>query len=575
HGKTSILDRIRGTTVVSGEAGKITQIIGASIIPLEAIKKICGKLLETLKLDLTIPGLLVIDTPGHAAFTNLRKRGGSLADIAVLVVDINEGFKPQTIEALEILKNDKVPFIVAANKVDLVPGWEYDQQKGMISNINSLSPYAIGEFEKKIYELVGRLHEFGLQSERFDRVSDYTKQIAIVPVSALTGQGIPELLMVLTGLAQKYLEQCLECEVDGPAKGTVLEVKEEKGLGTTLDVIIYDGGIKVNDILVIGGIGGAIVTKVRSLMEPAPLTEMREKKAKFKQVREVFAAAGVKISAPNLDEVVAGMPIRSCAPEDLEKVKAELQQEIEEVLIETDKDGIIVKADSLGSLEALLLMLKEKGISVRSASIGNITKKDISKAESGEDAFSKIILGFNVEVIPDAQEFLKGKEVKVLIHEVIYQIIDSYSKHVTELKKEIEMKELNKLVRPCKFFVMKGYMFRQSSPAIVGAEIEIGMIKTGDPVMDKTGKKITQVKSLESEGDNITKAEQGKQLAISMDGVTVGRQVREGEYYYSDIPENDFKKLKGLKQYLSESEVKVMKEIAEIKRKINPVWGIG
>ena len=575
HGKTTILDQIRGTSVVSGEAGKITQIIGASIIPLETIQKICGKLLDVLKLDFTLPGLLFIDTPGHAAFSNLRKRGGALADIAILVVNINEGFKPQTIEAIEILKADKTPFIVAANKIDLIPGWDQDKNKSLIENINNLPTNIGGEFEKRLYELVGKLHDFGFPAERFDRVEDYTKQIAIVPVSGLTGQGIPELLMVLTGLAQKFLEKGLECDVNTFAKGTILEVKEEKGLGTTLDVIIYNGKLKVNDTIVIGGLDKPITTKVRSLLEPLPLMEMRERKAKFKQMKEVTAATGVKISAPNLDGAVAGMPIRSCSPEKVKEVEEEIQQEIEEVLIETDQEGILVKADSLGSLEALLVMLKEKNISVHSASIGDITKKDISKAESGADEFNQIILGFNVKLTADAEDFLKDKKTKIINHQVIYHILDEYEKYVAELKKKIEAEKLSQLVKPCKFFVLKGYTFRQSNPAIVGVEIEIGSIKTGSHVMNKEGKQIGKVKNLESEGENLKEAEQGKQLAMALEGATVGRQVNEGDFYYSDVPEEDFKKLKELKQYLSEKEIVVMKEIAEIKRKNNAVWGVG
>ena len=575
HGKTTILDQIRGTKVVSGEAGKITQIIGASIIPLETIKKICGNLLDALKLNFTLPGLLFIDTPGHAAFSNLRKRGGALADIAILVVNINEGFKPQTIEALEILKADKTPFIVAANKIDLIPGWEQDKSKSLLENLNQLPTNISGEFEKRLYELVGKLHEFGFPAERFDRVEDYTKQIAIVPVSGLTGQGIPELLMVLTGLAQKFLEKCLECDVNTFAKGTVLEVKEEKGLGTTLDVIIYNGKLKVNDTIVIGGLEKPITTKIRSLLEPLPLMEMREKKAKFKQMKEVFAATGVKISAPNLDGAVAGMPLRSCQPNNIKQVEEEIQQEIEEVLIETDQEGIIVKADSLGSLEALLVMLKEKNIPVQSASIGDISKKDISKAESSADDFNQIILGFNVKLNSDVEDFLKDKKVKIITQPVIYHILEEYDKYVEELMKKIEAEQLGKLTKRCKFFVLKGYTFRQNNPAIVGVEIEIGSIKTNGYVMNKEGKQVGKVKNLESEGENLSEAKQGKQLAMAIEGATVGRQIKEGDFYYSDVPEEDFKKLKELKQYLSEKEIVIMKEIAEIKRKNNAIWGVG
>ena len=178
HGKTTLLDTIRHTTVAAAEKGGITQAVGVTIVPLATIKKICGKLLEVLKQKITVPGLLCIDTPGHAAFTSLRKRGGSLADIAILVVDINEGFKPQTLESMEILKAHKVPFIVAANKIDLIPYWKYDQKKLLLENINELDYQIQGEFEKRLYGLVGQFQEHDLQAERFDRVSDYTKQLA-------------------------------------------------------------------------------------------------------------------------------------------------------------------------------------------------------------------------------------------------------------------------------------------------------------------------------------------------------------------------------------------------------------
>ncbi len=580
HGKTSLLDKIRRTAVTSGEAGAITQAIGVSIIPIETIKKICGKLLNVLKNNLTVPGLLAIDTPGHAAFTSLRKRGGSLADIAILVVDINEGFKPQTIESIEILKANKVPFIIAANKIDLINGWQYDQTKNLLENVNSLSYEIQGGFEKKMYELVGNMQEHGLQAERFDRVEDYTKQIAIVPLSAHTGQGIPELLMVLTGLAQKFLEKKLEIEESGNAKGTILEVKEEKGLGITLDTIIYNGKLKVNDTIIIGNVDEPIVTKIRALLEPAELAEMREKKSKFKNVKEVTAATGVKISAPGLEKSIAGMPIRSCTgnPEEIDQLKKEVQEEIGQIVMECDEClGVIVKADTIGGLEALRNLLQEKNIPISSASLGDITKKDLSKLESlkEKDDSHAVILGFNTKIQPDNKEQIKNKNLKVITHDVIYQIIDDYEKYVENLKKEIEMKELSSLVRPCKFAVLKGYTFRQSNPAIVGVEIEIGRIKSGDPIMNSAGKKISAVKSMQEGKDSVKLAEQGKQVAMAMENVTVGRQIEEGDFLYTDIPEDDFKKLKELKKNLTKMELEVLKETAEIKRKSNPVWGVG
>lgn len=574
HGKTSILDKIRGTSVVTGEAGKITQAIGASIIPLEVIKKVSGPLLEKLNLKFTIPGILFIDTPGHAAFSNLRKRGGALADIAVVVVDINEGFKPQTLEAIEILKADKVPFIIAANKIDLLSGWQA-KEGPLVKKISSQSPSVIEKFEKKIYELVGRLHELGFASERFDRVEDFTKQIVIVPTSAMTGDGIPELLMMIGGLAQKFLEKGLEYDISGPAKGTVLEVKEEKGLGVTLDVIIYDGNLKVNDTIVIGGMDGAIVTKIRSLLEPEPLAEMRVK-GKFKRVKGVFAATGVKISAPGLSEVVAGMPLRSCAAADIEKVKEEIQKEVEAVLIETDKEGVIIRADSLGSLEALIVLLKEKKIPITSATVGQISKKDISEAEGmlEKDPLLGVVLGFNVGLLPEIEEYAKTKGIAVLTNQVIYRLIQDLEKWREEKRKAIEAKELEVLVLPGKFRILPGYVFRQNNPAVVGVDMLGGKIKTGYPLMDAKGKKLTSVKAIQEEKESLTVAEAGKQVAVSMDGVTVGRQIHEGDVMYVDVPEEDFRKLKELKKYLGKGEITLLKEIASIKRDKNPVWGI-
>ena len=580
HGKTSLLDKIRSSSVAAGEPGAITQAIGVSIIPLSVIQKIAGKLLATLKMNISVPGLLAIDTPGHAAFTSLRKRGGSLADIAVVVIDINEGFKPQTLESIEILKANKVPFIVAANKVDLIHGWKFDAAKTLIENINELDYKVQGLFETKMYELVAKFAELGLNAERFDRVSDYTKQIAIVPVSAMTGQGIPELLLVLIALAQKYLEKQLTLEEHGFVKGTILEVKEEKGLGTTIDTIIYSGNLKVNDMVIIGGIDAPIVAKVRALLEPTALADMKDKKGKFQNVKEVYAATGVKIAAPGLEKAIAGMPLRACAGkiDDVEKLKLEVQEEVKEVVVEDSmEDGVIIKADTIGGLEALRVLLLEKKIPISSSSLGEITKKDISKLEmmKAKDEFVGVVLGFNVVVPSDVEEIVKAKQLMVVTDSVIYKIIERYEEYREKLKKEIELRELSALVRPCKFTIMKGYIFRQNNPAVVGVDIEVGKIRSGDPIMNLEGKRITTVKSMQQEQETVSVGEQGMQVAMAMDNVTVGRQINEGDYLYTDIPEDHFKKLKDLKKHLSKTEVEILKQIVEIKRRDNPVWGVG
>jgi len=572
HGKTSLQDHIRQTSTSQTEAGKITQHIGCSNITLKTIKNICGKLLDTLKLKLTIPGLLFIDSPGHAAFTSLRKRGGNLADIAILVIDINEGLMTQTLECIDILKQYKTPFIIALNKIDLVSGWQ-SKNEFLIQNIQSQSESIQKFLDTKLYELVGKLSELSINAERFDRIEDYTKQIAIVPTSAKTGEGLPELLMVLTGLAQKFMEQSLNINIEGKAKGTVLEVKEDKGIGKTLDVIIFDGTLKKNDIIVIGTLSQPIVTKVKSLLEPLPLKDIRDKKTKFNSVDKVSAAIGVKISAPEIDEVASGMPLRSCNKNEVEKVKKEIQKEIREVIIETDKQGLVIKADSLGSLEALIKLLKEKDIQVKKASIGNISKKDISDASINyeKDPLNSVILGFNVLVMPDVKV---PKNVKAFTNDIIYKLIEDFEKYKEEEKKRLEGKEIEFLVRPFKIQILKGYTFRQNNPAVVGVDVLEGKIKVNTPIMKNDGNRLTVIKSIQKDQKTVNEAEKNQQVAISLPKVTVGRQIKEGDILYSAIPEEDFRKLREFKKDLSQEEITILKEILEIMRKKNPVWGI-
>ena len=557
HGKTSILDSIRNTSVADKEAGGITQNITAHSIELNKIQETCGDLLKNI--NLTIPGILFIDSPGHEAFTTLRKRGGNIADIAILVIDINEGAKPQTLEAIEILKNSKTPFVIAANKIDRVGGFN-SNKKPILQNIKEQQEFVLADIETKLYKIVQTLHEQGLQSERFDRVKDHTKQVAIIPCSAKTKDGLPELLMVVSGLAQKFLEQSLETDLEKPAKGTILEVTEEKGIGKTLDVLIYDGKIKQNDAILIGTLNEPIKTKVKCLF--------KYEKSKLKEKKEVHASAGIKISAPDLDEAIPGMPIRVANKKENEIIK-ELQQEIDEVTIDTDNEGIVAKADTLGSLEALVSLLKDKEVKIKKAAIGNITKTDIAEASSNEDPLNQIVVGFNVKILEES------KDVRIITNEVVYKIVDDIVEYKEKKSKELESKEFENLVKPFKLKIMPGCMFRQLNPAIVGVDVLIGTARAGTPLMTSEGKKLTELKEIQDNKETVSVAKQGKEVAISLPNVTCGRQIKENDVLYSNIPQEDFKKLKKLmKKYLNESEVQLLKEIAKIKRNVNPTWGM-
>ena len=576
HGKTSVLDYLRGTTLADREAGKITQHIGATEVPLDKIKESCGELLDLFKLEFNIPGLLFIDTPGHEAFSNLRKRGGSIADIAVLVIDINQGIQPQTRESIEILKSFKVPFIIAANKVDLITGWN-SKDKIFIKNLKNRAENVTKYFNNNFYKILGNLSEMGFESNLYHQVEDHQKTVSIVPVSAKTGEGIPELLAVLTGLSQRFLTGKLEIETDAPAKGTILEIKEEKGMGTTADIIIYEGTLKQDDTIVIGGLDSAVTTKVKALLKTKPLAEIRDKKSSFDKVKEVVAASGVKIIANDLNQAIAGAPLISVQDKSkLEEAQNKVKEEIEEVLVETGDEGVVLKADTLGSLEAASKLFQKHGIPMKRADIGNITKRDIVEAEGSLENGSEypFVLGFNVTIEQELETRAKKKKIPIIINQVIYKIVEDFEKLHTERRQRLELEEISDLQWPAKIRIMPQYIFRQSGPAIFGAEVLDGKLTPNVEVINKDGKVVGRVKTIEDKGKKLTELIKGKEAALSVEKLTLGRGADGGDFLITNMSESAFRKLKNKKHLLSKSEVEVLKELAEIKRKENDLWGI-
>ncbi|BAD85494.1 translation initiation factor IF-2 [Thermococcus kodakarensis KOD1] len=575
---TTLLDRIRHTNVAGKEAGGITQHIGATEVPIDVVKQLAGPLIKLWKGEIKLPGLLFIDTPGHEAFTSLRARGGSLADLAVLVVDINEGFQPQTIESIEILRRYRTPFIVAANKIDRIKGWVIEEDEPFLVNIKKQDQRAIQELETKLWELIGKFYEMGFNANRFDRVQDFTRELAIVPISAKYGIGIPELLVLIAGLSQKYLEEKLKIEVEGPARGTILEVREEVGLGTTIDVIIYDGTLRKDDTIVVGGKDKAIVTKIRALLKPKPLDEIRDPRFRFDQVDEVTAAAGVKIAAPGLEEALAGSPVIAArSEEEIEKAKQEILSQIQSVVINTGKIGVIVKADTLGSLEALSKELQEKGIPIRKADVGNISKTDVMEALSVKEEEPKygVVLGFNVKVNEDAEEVANAKGVPIFVGNIIYKLIEDYEAWVKEEEEKRKRELLKNVTFPgvIRLYPDERYVFRRSKPAIVGVEVLEGRIRPGVTLIKETGEKVGVIKSIKNKNDFVQEAKKGDAVAIAIEGAIVGRHIHPGETLYVDLSKNDVIILaKQLKDELEETDIKALKMTAKVKAKEDPFW---
>ncbi|MFZ1314659.1 MAG: translation initiation factor IF-2 [Methanothrix sp.] len=571
HGKTTLLDRIRGTAVAKGEAGLITQHIGATEVPLDVVQDFCG---SHFGKEIQIPGLLFIDTPGHHAFTSMRSRGGSLADLAVLIVDINEGFQPQTIESLKILKRFKTPFVVAANKMDRIGGWHSATNAPFAKSLKAQSERVSEALDTRLYELVGELYKYGFDADRYDRITDFTRTVGIVPISALTGEGVPDLLMILVGLAQRFLKDNLQLTATGPGIGTILEVKEEKGLGTTLDVILYNGEFFAGDTVIVGTSREPLVTKIRALLKPKPLAEIRSEE-RFKPVKHVTAASGVKVSAPKLDNALAGSTIRVVSnPDEAEALSQELKSELEAVRIDTENEGIILKSDTIGSLEALVGELKARDIRIHYADVGHISRRDVIRAAAINDPLLSAILGFNVDILPDALSEIQKTDVPVFSSDIIYTIIESYEKWLEDQKIKMEQERLEAVIRPGAVRLLPDCVFRQSKPAVVGVQVIGGIIRTQVNLMREDGANVGTIKGIQAHNENQGSATAGQEVAISIDGPTVGRQIHEGDILYVNIPEKHARIVElELKPKLAEDEREVLEDFLEIKRKKDPFWG--
>src|SRR3989344_1773589 len=322
HGKTSILDAIRKTKVYDTEAGGITQKISFTALPKEELQKSCP-LLKKNNIHLDFPGFLFIDTPGHAAFSHLRKRGGSLADLAILVMDINEGIMPQTTEVIQILKLNKVPFVIALNKIDNIGGWK-KRSENLKENIDLQSINTKNTFTEKLLTIMGSLQFHGFNPKPFYEISDFAKELALIPCSAKTNEGIPELIFTIAGLSQKYLKEMLK--LGTTPKGVIFEIVKEKSMEYT-QAILYDGELASKDEIAIASFNEPIISKIRVL-----------------------------------EEILPGMPFLKYNG-NLNQIKEEFKKELGNKL-ETDEQGIIIKADSLGSLEALITLLRQENIQV-------------------------------------------------------------------------------------------------------------------------------------------------------------------------------------------------------------------
>jgi translation initiation factor 5B len=497
---------------------------------------------------------------------------------------VNKGFEAQTIESMDILKKRRVPFVIALNKLDMVAGWR-TSTRFISEDVKRQDAVVQTLLDEKIYNVVGILSRLGYPSEAFWRVTDFTKEVAIVPVSARTGVGIAELLAVLVGLTQQYMGKKLERHTKDAARGIVLELSEETGLGPSANIILLDGILHQGDSIVVGKRDGAISTRIKALLLPKPLDEMRDPRDKFKQVNEVIAAAGLKITSPDLEGVLAGSPVyvyddnnnQRKSKDELDRLKSLVESEVKNAIVSnTQTSGVILKCDTIGSLEAIVDLLKKANVPIRIADIGNITRRDIVEAAAVKenDRYLGVMLGFNVKVLEDAQKEAQDRGVKIFNEQIIYNLVRSYTDWVTYQREHEELILFNELPPICKFQFLKGFIFRRNDPAVFGAEIQAGRLRQKVHVINEEGKKIGTIHQIQESGKAIEEATAGMQVAVSVKEPTIGRQINEGDIFYTDLHSRQAKQLLGrFNHRLNDSEKEVLNMLVAKKRKSDPAFG--
>ena len=503
----------------------------------------------------------------------MRSRGGALADIAILVVDVMEGLQPQTIESLKILRDKRTPFVVAANKVDRIHGWRCERGRTFIESWSNQRDDVKQLFEDRYWKLLGQFSEHGFNIERYDKIRDFKSNLAMVPCSAKEGEGLQDLLTVAVGLAERFLEERLR-DTLGAGEATVLEMKDERGLGKTIDVILNRGELNVGDTITLTSADGPFTTHIKGMFRPKGMSEMRDAGDRWEACQNAVAACGLKIVAPDLEKVLAGTTLRQTNDDETKAIAAVEARKEATISVEIAEQGVVIKADTVGGLEALAFELDRMEIPIRMATIGPVNKRDILTAQSADDPLNQVILGFSVKGNTEVQSRLVGPdaEIKFISADIIYRILEEFEEWRDTTKAEMDAAARENLVYPGHLLYLKDHTFRNKGPAIVGMRVLGGRVHIGQKIMKKDGTAVGQIKSLRNRSsEEVKEGHQGDELAVAVMGPTVGRHIEEGDEFWVDIPASHAKRLRKLD--LTPIEAEILEQITILHRKEDHFWG--
>lgn len=551
HGKTALLDGIRESDIRNYEPGGITQHVEVTNVPSEVIESFIGN-----NYEVSVPGFVMIDTPGHGAFSVSRRRGGEFADIAVLVIDITNGVQPQTKESLEILRENKTPFVVALNKIDKLPGWN--------GSVEDSTDRFQSELRERTYKITGELHNFGFSSELYDNIGDFSDTVAMVPVSAQSMYGVDTVCSMIVGLTQEFLSGQLEVKEDD-VSGVVLDLTNHQGFGTVVDVLLYEGRISEGDELFVEN--SSRKRKVRSILTPQDMGNSRRSSGSFRKASSITAATFARLALDNTDNIQTGDIMSS----EEQKTGSDMEESIE-----YDDKGVFVCAETTGSLAAIVEHMRDENYKVYDGKVGRVSKFDVTKVASMQKGYHQVVISFGTDATESAEKFADEEDVKIVTGNVIHQLVDNYEEiYKSERFDDIESYE--NLELPARIKVLDEYVINRSNPAIVGVEVLEGCLQVGSKLtigLEEYDDIIGTVQRIEVDGDTRESIDSGQRASLSISGCTVGRDFETDDILLGKISEKSARYItKKFDHKASEDVLNLTEEIKDSQQEWYPFWG--
>ncbi len=506
-GKTKLLDNIRNTNVQDGEVGGITQQIGASFIPLGTLYN------RTKNTNIKIPGLLMIDTPGHEAFSNLRQRGSSLCDIAIIVIDIMGGLEQQTIQSINMLIKSNIKFVFALNKIDRLYGWISNDKIDIQTALNE-NHVSDGEFKNRLHDITTQIMELGLNAKLFWDNDSRDDTISICPISAKTGEGIHDLLNVVIDICQNDISDNIIFKDE--LKCIVMEKTINETLGDSIDVILINGTLKKGDTISLQTNDGIINTTIKNLLTPPPNKESRIK-SEYIHHELVKGSMGVKIVSNDINKAIVGTQIYLSSDDLIDTLVPETST------MKLQEEGVIVYASTQGSLEALVHYLQNEckpSVPISNVFIGSITKKQILKLsinKTSKKEFSTI-LAFNVNIEDEALQLANKNGITIFSAEIIYHLFDFYTKYRQDVINERKTLYRPQAIFPCTLKILEKHIYNKKNPLIFGVTVLDGNLHVGTPIIALDTKTyIGKVTSIQLNNNEVNIANKGTDVCIKVD----------------------------------------------------------